>query len=87
MGGLMGASRELEFEGLATPSEVGEALTRIAEGVRARSLALSLGDEELTVHPDGDLTLEVWAKEKKGKAKIEIAVAWRRPRADTGGEE
>lgn len=83
----MGANRELEFEGPATPSEVAEALTRIAEGIRGRSLALSLGEEELIIHPDGGLSLEVWAKEKKGKAKIEIAVAWRQPTAGTDEDE
>jgi amphi-Trp domain-containing protein len=72
-----GPTKELEFEGAATPSEAAETLNRIADGIRARSLSLSIGDEEITVFPDGDLSLEIEAREKKGKAKIEIAIAWK----------
>jgi hypothetical protein len=35
------------------------------------------------VYPDGDLALEIQATEKKSKAKIEIAIAWRRRPLDT----
>jgi amphi-Trp domain-containing protein len=73
--------REFEFEGGATPSEAADALNRIAEGIRARSLSMSLGDEGITVHPEGDLSLEIEAREKKGKARIEIAIAWKHGRA------
>lgn len=78
----MGDSREFEFEGAASPSEAADTLTRIAEGIRARGLSLSMGDERITVFPDGDLSLEIEASEKKGKAKIEIAIAWRQPKGD-----
>jgi amphi-Trp domain-containing protein len=78
----MGDSREFEFEGVASPSEAADMLARIAEGIRARGLSLSMGGERMTVHPDGDLSLEVEASDRKGKAKIEIAIAWRRPESD-----
>jgi amphi-Trp domain-containing protein len=78
----MGDSREFDFEGVATPAEAADALNRIADGLRARSLALSMGEEEITVHPDGDLSMEIEASEKKGKAKIEIAIAWKRAAED-----
>ena len=78
----MGDSQEFEFEGAASPSEVADTLGRIADGIRARGLSLSMGDERITVYPDGDLSLEVEASEKKGKAKIEIAIAWRQPQND-----
>lgn len=73
----MGEVDEFEFEGMASPSEVAETLTRIAEGLRSRALSVSMGADEITVYPDGDLSLEIAAKEKKGKAKIEIAISWR----------
>jgi len=69
-----------EFEGAATPTEAADVLNRIAEGLRAGSLSLSMGDESIAVFPEGDLALEIEASEKQGKAKIEIAVAWKRPR-------
>lgn len=83
----MGDSREFEFEGAATPSEAADALNRIADGIRARSLSLSMGDEEITVYPDGDLAMEIEASEKKGKAKIEIAIAWKRAKDERAKDE
>jgi amphi-Trp domain-containing protein len=78
----MGNRDAFEFEGMATPGEAADALNRIAEGIRARSLSLSMGDDDIVVYPDGDLSMEIEASEKKGKAKIEIAIAWRRPQDD-----
>jgi amphi-Trp domain-containing protein len=78
----MGDSRGFEFEGAASPAEAADTLARIAEGIRARGLSLSMGVERVTVYPEGDLSLEVEASEKKGKAKIEIAIAWRQPTND-----
>jgi amphi-Trp domain-containing protein len=82
----MGDSREFEFEGDASPAEAADALNRIADGIRARALSLSLGDEEITVFPDGDLALEIEASEKRRKAKIEIAITWKRSRTDEDDE-
>jgi amphi-Trp domain-containing protein len=78
----MGDRREFEFEGAASPSEAADTLSRIADGIRCRALSLSMGGEEITVFPDGDLSLEIEASEKKGKARIEIAIAWNHPGAD-----
>ncbi|HVQ76241.1 MAG TPA: amphi-Trp domain-containing protein [Candidatus Binatia bacterium] len=78
----MGESKGFEFEGAATPAEAAEVLTRIAEGIRARALSLSLGEESLTVFPGADLSLEIEAREKKDKARIEVSIAWRRVAAE-----
>jgi amphi-Trp domain-containing protein len=83
----MADSREFEFEGAATPSEAADTLNRIAEGIRSRALSLSMGEEEITVYPDGDLAMEIEASEKKGKARIEIAIAWKKPKADRDEDE
>ena len=85
--GDMGEQEELEFEGAASPAEVADTLCRIADGIRQRALSVSLGEEEITVYPDGDLALEIQATEKKSKAKIEIAIAWRRRPADTDTDD
>ena len=82
----MGDKREFEFEGRASPAEAAGVLSRIADGIRARSLALSLAKEGITVHPEGDLLLEIEAKEKKGKAKIAITIAWRDPKTAPGDD-
>jgi amphi-Trp domain-containing protein len=76
----MSADQEFEFEGVATPSEAADTLARIAEGIRARSLSLTAGDEEITVFPDGHLMVQIGAKRTKAKGTIDIGVAWRHPR-------
>ena len=76
-----------EFEGAATPTEAADVLNRIADGLRAGSLSLSMGDESIAVFPDGDLALEIEASEKQGKAKIEIAVAWKHPKVGTEDDD
>jgi amphi-Trp domain-containing protein len=78
----MADKQAFEFEGSASPAEAAEALERIAEGIRARALSLSLGEDEITVFPAGDLAMEIEASEKKGKAKIEIAIAWKHAKGD-----
>jgi amphi-Trp domain-containing protein len=83
----MGDNREFEFEGAASPAEAADTLVRIADGIRARSLSLSMGDDQITVFPDGDLSLEIEAREKKGKARIEIAIAWRQAKNGDDDEE
>lgn len=84
----MGDRKGFEFEGAATPGEAAEVLTRIAEGIRARALSLAIGDEALTVFPDGDLSLEIEAREKNDKVRIEVVIGWRRaiPRDGEDGE-
>ncbi len=81
----MGERGDLEFEGAASPAEVADTLCRIADGIRARALSVSLGEDEITVYPHGDLALQLEAIEKKSKAKIEIVIAWRHrpPGAET----
>ena len=78
----MGENSTFEFEGAASPSEAADTLTRMADGIRARALSLSMGEEQITVFPDGDLALEIEAKEKRGKTKIEITIAWKHPKGE-----
>ena len=83
----MSKRNTFEFEGAATPTEAADVLNRIADGLRAGSLSLSMGDESIAVFPDGDLALEIEASEKQGKAKIEIAVAWKHPKVTNEDED
>ena len=78
----MSKRNAFEFEGAATPTEAADVLQRIAEGLRAGSLSLSMGEASIAVFPDGDLALEIEASDKQGKAKIEIAVAWKHPKVE-----
>ena len=76
----MSADQEFEFEGVATPSEAADTLARIAEGIRARSLSLTAGDEEITVFPGGHLTVQIGAKRTEAKGTIGTGVAWKHAR-------
>jgi amphi-Trp domain-containing protein len=76
----MGDSRELEFSGTATMAEAAETLARLAEGLRAGGLSVSLGEDEITVLPTGDLSLEIEASERRGKGKLEVVITWRNGR-------
>jgi amphi-Trp domain-containing protein len=78
----MGERKTFEFDGAATPSEAADILHRLADGIRAGSLSLSMGGESIAVFPDGDLSLEIAASEKSDKAKIEMAIAWSHPKID-----
>ena len=84
---MMSERKELEFEGVASPAEVADTLCRLADGIRARALSVSLGEDEITVYPDGDLALQIEATEKKSKARIEIAIAWRHRPTDTDTDD
>jgi amphi-Trp domain-containing protein len=76
-----------EFEGAATPTEAADVLNRIADGIRAGSLSLSMGDDAIAVFPEGDLAMEIEASEKQGKAKIEITVVWKHPKLEDEEED
>ena len=72
----MSDGRTFEFEGGASAAEAADILKRIADGLRSGNLSLSLGGEAVSVFPQGDLSLDIEATEKKEKSKIEITVAW-----------
>jgi amphi-Trp domain-containing protein len=82
----MSEARGFEFEGMATPAEAADVLRRIAEGIRRGSFSLSMGSEPVPVSPEGELALDIEASDRKGKSKIEIAVAWTRA-GDEGDED
>jgi amphi-Trp domain-containing protein len=68
---------ELEFCDNATPAEAADTLSRVAEGIGAGGLSVSLGEDEITVLPVGDLSLEIDAIERKGKGQLDVAITWR----------
>jgi amphi-Trp domain-containing protein len=70
-------TRQFFFDGPYTRDELVDAMLRIAAGIRAGGLSLSMGKDEVTVFPCGELELEVAARTKKDKSRIDIAIAWR----------
>jgi amphi-Trp domain-containing protein len=83
----VGDSRSFEFDGPAASADVADLITRIAKGVRAQAISLSLGDEpEIVLRPGGELSLEVLAKTKKDGGKLEVVIAWKRLENDPAEE-
>jgi amphi-Trp domain-containing protein len=78
----MGDVREFAFDGAVTGDELADMMVRLAAGIRAGGLSISMGDEELTVFPRGDLELAVAARSKKDKHRLGIAIGWRQARDD-----
>jgi amphi-Trp domain-containing protein len=81
-GRAMGESQEFVFEGVASRAEAADVLRRVADGLRAGSLSLSMGGESIGVSPEGELTMDIEARQKRTKATIEISIAWKRGRPD-----
>jgi len=79
--------RGFEFEAMASPKEVADLLGHIADGFRAKVLHVAQGAEDVTVHPHGDISLEIAARDWKGKARLEIVLAWRLTEADVAAAD
>ena len=69
--------KEFEFEAMASPADISRVLTDLADGFRSKVLHVSWGAEDVTVHPHGDIALQIEAHEHKGETQLEITVTWR----------
>jgi amphi-Trp domain-containing protein len=78
----VGEGRKFAFEGMASRAEVADVLRRVADGLRARSLSLSIGEEAISVSPEEELSMEIEASQKRTRATLEISIAWKRSPAD-----
>jgi amphi-Trp domain-containing protein len=74
--------REFAFDGTYTRDELADVVLRLAAGIRAGGVSLSMGEDEVIMFPRGELELEVAARTKKGKSRLDIAIAWRETRGD-----
>jgi amphi-Trp domain-containing protein len=73
----MGKDR-FEFARIASPEEVAEYLTSLAQGLKRGEVALESGGHMLRLIPPGDLKLALSARVKERKGKIDIEVNWKR---------
>ena len=80
-------AREFEFEAMATPTEIAELLGHIADGFRSKVLHVARGADEVTVHPHGDISMEIAARDRKGKTRLEIVLAWRPTETDVAAAD
>jgi amphi-Trp domain-containing protein len=75
-------TREFAFDGPYTREELAEVMLRLAAGIRAGGVSLSMGEDEVIMFPRGELELEVAARTKKDKSRLGIAIAWRQARGE-----
>jgi amphi-Trp domain-containing protein len=73
----MGKDR-FEFARIASPEEVAEYLTSLAQGLKRGEVALESGGHMLRLIPPSDLKVALSARTKERKGKIGIEVNWKR---------
>jgi amphi-Trp domain-containing protein len=81
----MGRDR-FEFARVASPDEVAEYLTSLAQGLKRGEVALESGGHMLRLVPPGELKVAIYAKVNERRGKIAIEVGWKRPLAARAGD-
>ena len=71
-----GQKEEFEFSTFAEPQIVADYLESLAKALRAGSVKLSSGPEEMLLAPEGAIELDIEAKKKEGKAKLVLRLSW-----------
>lgn len=69
---------KFEFARIASPEEIAEYLTSLADGLKRGELRLESGERVLHLTPPAELKLELRVKDKEDKGKIGIELAWKR---------
>ena len=75
-----------EFARIASPEEIAEYLTSLAVGLKRGEVSLENGEGGLRLAPSAELKLEIKAKQKTAKGRLELELSWKRgsgPRAAT----
>jgi amphi-Trp domain-containing protein len=81
------ATDEFQHESLQDVKSIGEYLRAIIQGLETGYLDLSDDSGQLVLHPSGLLGLEVRAKRRGNRAKLQVELTWTedkgKPRADS----
>jgi amphi-Trp domain-containing protein len=70
------ATDEFQHESLQDLKSIGEYLRAIVEGLESGHLDLSDDGGQLVLHPTGLIGLELRAKRKGNRAKLELELSW-----------
>src|SRR5437867_2986422 len=81
----VGAAIPAKFHGRARRDAAAFYLTQLAKGVLAGELSIAVGDQQIRLATSEFAILKIEAK--KGKAKIEIAIAWKRAKDDDDADD
>lgn len=70
-----------EFARIASPEEIAEYLTSLADGLKRGEVSLESGEQILRLTPGAELKLELKVKQKEEKGRIGLEIAWKRSSA------
>jgi amphi-Trp domain-containing protein len=75
---------EFEFASITDAKEAAAYLDSLAKGFKEGRIVLSAADQEIFLTPEGDLDVEIAAKKKEEKSKIELQISWKKATPSTG---
>jgi amphi-Trp domain-containing protein len=80
----MGKKQSFEHESLQDRESIVAYLETVTAGLRSGRLELRQGQDELTLEPDGLLTLGIRAVHKRDRTRLDLRISWRdaSPEAD-----
>jgi amphi-Trp domain-containing protein len=67
-----------EFARIASPEEIAEYLTSLAEGLKRGEVSLESGERTLRLTPGSELKIDLRAKDKDEKGRITLEIGWKR---------
>jgi amphi-Trp domain-containing protein len=70
--------KNIDFEGVMELSDTINYVEKILDGLRAGTVCVQRGGEQLAVHPEGIVHVELEAKAKDDKESLELKLKWRR---------
>ena len=77
------ATDEFQHESLQDSTSIGEYLRAIIQGLEAGHIDLSDDGGQLVLHPNGLIGLELHAKRKGNRARLQIELSWSEDKANT----
>jgi amphi-Trp domain-containing protein len=80
------ATDEFVHESLQDLKSIGEYLRAIIQGLESGYLDLSDDSGQLVLHPSGLLGLELRARRKGNRAKLEVELSWTEDKGTTRAE-
>ena len=78
-GRLMGKEKqEFEFAAITDTKDAAGYLEAIAKGLREGRINIAAGDQQIELVPAGDIDVEILAKRKDDKSKLELEISWKK---------
>jgi len=84
---LASNDEEFTFQSLQDPESIVKYLDALGQGLSSGHLYLGTKKKKLILKPNGLLTLDVKAKRREKKVKLEIKISWTVDKGDKQAEE